>query len=135
MNNPTPKKFVWYLLATVLVGLSELLSDVAAFCLRRSSSCLKQASSLYPEDTTVGREWVEAAAIVFEGNVWSLPKPARHHQIIAAHIEQTGLDGSGQQGFLTNKGRFVSRREAARIAYDAGQLEHLQSSVFSEDLW
>lgn len=42
------------------------------------------------------------------------------------------------QGFVTEEGRFVDRREAARIALKAGQIEKLQYSstnLFSEDLY
>lgn len=43
-----------------------------------------------------------------------------------------------QQGFLTSRGRFVGRREAAQIAVTAGQIEveNLRSGeLYSEDLW
>ena len=42
------------------------------------------------------------------------------------------------QGFLTNKGRFVDRKEAAEIALAAKQIEKLQfvdDELFSEDLY
>ena len=42
-----------------------------------------------------------------------------------------------QQGFLTSFNRFVSRGEAATIAFNAGQLENDYSArgIASEDLW
>ena len=42
------------------------------------------------------------------------------------------------QGFLTSRGRFVDRTEAARIAIAAGQIKELQyhdEHLFSEDLY
>lgn len=41
------------------------------------------------------------------------------------------------QGFLTNKYRFVLRKEAAKIAFDAGQIDkwHYGAIIFSEQLW
>jgi hypothetical protein len=40
-----------------------------------------------------------------------------------------------EQGFLTNKNRFVGRKEAAHIAYSSGQISELKETLFSEDLW
>lgn len=39
------------------------------------------------------------------------------------------------QGFLTNKGRFVNRKEAAEIASFQGQVDTPTTILFSEDLW
>lgn len=38
------------------------------------------------------------------------------------------------QGFLTNQGRFVSRIEATKIAFKAGQITKRSGELFSEDL-
>ena len=45
-----------------------------------------------------------------------------------------------EQGFLTNKGRFVGRKEAMKIAQEQGQIIRLSGSpnadiLFSEDLY
>ncbi len=42
-----------------------------------------------------------------------------------------------QQGFLTNKFRFVRRKEAASIAFQAGQIDKIESdqALISEELW
>ena len=40
-----------------------------------------------------------------------------------------------EQGFLTNKNRFVGREEAAEIAFAAGQTEEPLRRLFSEDLY
>jgi lactam utilization protein B len=39
------------------------------------------------------------------------------------------------QGFFTNRGRFVSRTEAAEIAMASKQVEGEVKILFSEDLW
>lgn len=39
------------------------------------------------------------------------------------------------QGFLTSKSRFVGRGEAARIAFEAGQIKEQKRTLFSEDLY
>ena len=42
------------------------------------------------------------------------------------------------QGFITNKGRFVNRKEAFKIALDAGQIDEtngVNRELFSEDLY
>jgi hypothetical protein len=40
-----------------------------------------------------------------------------------------------EQGFLTNKNRFVDRKEGGQIAFDAGQTKELKKTLFSEDLY
>lgn len=39
------------------------------------------------------------------------------------------------QGFLTNTNRFVDRKEAAKIAYEAGQVPELYEQLISEHLY
>ncbi len=41
------------------------------------------------------------------------------------------------QGFLTNKYRFVNRKEAASIAFQAGQIDSLEpeQALISEEIW
>lgn len=43
--------------------------------------------------------------------------------------------GKYTQGFLTNKGMFVDRIEAAKIAYDSGQTKEQLNQLYSEDVW
>ena len=97
------------------------------------------------------RETIVAVAHQWMGLTFSLPAPARHHDVIHAMAnaglphEARGLDA---QGFLTNTGRWVTREEAAVVAEKAQQplrpIE-LRGSVadkayplrrlYSEDLW
>ena len=68
----------------------------------------------------------------------------RHGQCMWTMSSLTGLrsvtnaeDGVGEyeQGFLTNKNRFVDREEGGKIAFDAGQTEDLRTTLYSEDLY
>jgi len=65
----------------------------------------------------------------------------RHHNCyytLAAckHKDANRMDfGKQTQGFLTDTDRFVSREEAGRIAFEAGQTETLKTLLFSEDLY
>lgn len=42
---------------------------------------------------------------------------------------------SGKQGFLTSYNRFVDRKEAANIAYEAEQISKKKKVLYSEDLY
>ena len=76
------------------------------------------------------------------GMVFSLPRPARHNDVIA-HIVATNPDikrvGAGyEQGFVTVLGRFVGREEALIIARAAGQIKEKHrplDELLSEDIW
>lgn len=63
----------------------------------------------------------------------SLPAPARHHDILWG----LGRVQPQDQGFLTDRGRFVDRAAAAEIARAAGQAQALIAPphLYSEDLW
>jgi len=76
------------------------------------------------------------SGIVFSGQ--------RHHNCLYQKVALTGLadheSGQNIQGFLTNKNRFVDRKEGLQIALKSGQAdpEHLGNSLiglFSEDLY
>ena len=85
-------------------------------------------------------ETIETSAVKKpDGVVIDLPRPARHHNVIAKICEEPGVKYVGSdsvQGFITSEGRFVDRQEAFAIAANAGQII-IQSNhiLFSEDLW
>lgn len=84
-------------------------------------------------------EQIDRAAIRIRGVVFSVPRPGRHHHIIA-EIDAAGIEVRGEtQGFLTTAGRFVDRHEAWDIAVREGQLlpgaPHKAGMLFSEDVW
>ena len=88
-------------------------------------------------------ETIVAAAIQHDGVTISLPKPARHGQVL--HCAEQFLPEDclayACQGFLTSEGRFVNRVQAKHIAHIAGQeqkrpeTEQHGRDLFSEDLW
>ena len=72
---------------------------------------------------------IVAAAIRQGELVYTLPKPARHTDIIKTAITAiASLAQVHEFGFLTSLGTFVDRHEAGRIA-------GLNRKLFSEDLW
>lgn len=81
-------------------------------------------------------ELIVAAAIRSRGIIVMVERPGRHGNCINV-MHSLGLDYT-DQGFITNRGRFVDRQEAARIAVAAGQgspREGVGGNLFSEDLW
>jgi hypothetical protein len=56
------------------------------------------------------------------------------HQASKMKVKMNTAPAS-HQGFVTNFGDFVSREEAAKIAYQAGQIDRKLKILFSEDLW
>ncbi|TPJ70501.1 hypothetical protein [Mesorhizobium sp. B2-6-7] len=83
-------------------------------------------------------ERIISVAISAFGIVASLPAPARHGDVLRKlyDFNQTVVGGDAQ-GFLTNTGRYVNRRDAAVIALEAGQVDKLTAApdLYSEDLW
>lgn len=84
-------------------------------------------------------ERIVSVAISAFGIVASLPAPARHGDVLRKlwDFNQTVVVGEDRQGFLTNTGRYVNRRDAAAIALAARQVDKLISApdLYSEDLW
>lgn len=82
---------------------------------------------------------VECAAIRQDDFVYSIERPARHHDVINAMCER-GMTPpiQGEEGFLLNDGSFIRRSPAKHIARAAGQLLERASTsrnLFSEDVW
>lgn len=83
---------------------------------------------------------VIAAAINYDGLIFSVPAPGRHHNVIHAMVDagvKRNVRGE-DQGFLLSDGRWCSRRAAEHIAREAGQIKNeklLGSILTSEDLW
>lgn len=82
-------------------------------------------------------------AIQYNGKIYSLEKPARHHDVIRMIAKENGVGvkGSDTQGFLTSDGTFLNRRDAFKLASTNGQMlprgpnEYNGGELFSEDLW
>jgi hypothetical protein len=84
---------------------------------------------------------VEKAAIKSEvdGKVFSLDRPARHHDVIKMMVE-LGYPKPirGEQGFVLSNGRFTHRIAAKAVAIRANQLLERASKsrrLTSEDVW
>lgn len=93
------------------------------------------------ERKEAGPETIDRVAIRFLGEVFSLPRPKRHHDVIR-HIVTTKPHiqtvAGGAQGFITSNGRFVDREEALVIAIRQDQIKVKTGSpqrLYSEDLW
>lgn len=77
-------------------------------------------------------------AIKYDGMVYSLPKPNRHHDVIRMI---GGIAGPDVQGFLDDKGYFLTRKQAFIHAQFHGQVlprapgQYNGDQLFSEDLW
>lgn len=77
-----------------------------------------------------------AAAIKWDGVVFYLPQPARHHTIIRVYGKRRF--SKMIEGFLDTNEGFVDRKRAARIAIVEGQIEKTKfqpNTLFSADLW
>jgi hypothetical protein len=87
-----------------------------------------------------GLRIVAAAIRAADGRIFSMPAPARHHDINRMMHEQ-GVENMGEevtQGFLLSNGRFCRRKPARHIAEKAGQLIERASKLdwlSSEDVW
>ncbi len=88
-------------------------------------------------------ERVVAAAIQYDGLVFSMAPPARHAHVLWS-MQRLNLlvkvDRVREEGFTTSLGRYVNREEGCQIARAAGQLKHRTKTgpdhaLFSEDLW
>lgn len=82
-------------------------------------------------------------AIRFQGKIWSLPKPNRHHNVIRHIVEQTKMshvDAYGEdQGFLDEAGTYLNRKQALMNAEMHNQLlpdkQVMHEELYSENLW
>lgn len=77
----------------------------------------------------------EAAIRLEDGRVFT----GRRHGDVLRKIKAAGVDRlvsvHGIHGFVTECGQFVTRAEAAVVAFDAGQTPKLLSGLTSEDLY
>jgi hypothetical protein len=114
-------------------------SIVAKLAATYSKDGQSAAVSEQPEEIT-------SAAIQYDGQLHSLPRPNRHLHI---HRSIGQISGGHIEGFLTSTGRFVSRAEAWDIAVAGNQLLNMaerashefyiknisKGYLYSEDLW
>ena len=83
---------------------------------------------------------IVAVAIRLDDRVWTLPAPARHHDVthrMVGPIMAETVPARAEQGFIDSGLGFVSRKQAREIAIHEGQVAfpaHPRELV-SEDLW
>jgi hypothetical protein len=75
-----------------------------------------------------------------DGRIFSLPKPYRHHHVLKMmrNLEEDCTELMGEnQGFLNDKGKYLTRMVGAVYAIEREQIEELATPpfLFSEDLW
>lgn len=77
---------------------------------------------------------IKCAAVIHCGRIFL---GRRHGDAIKIAVEQTGIKPVqvDSQGFITEEGKFVDRQEAARIAFEAGQISQPKEELYSEDLY
>lgn len=106
------------------------------------------ASTLHGRIRATEKEYIICAAIhfapfhEFEHQPKNISKGfvvagRRHHNcFITVSILSNGIRFREiEQGFITSKDRFVNRKEAGVIAFEAGQTNELKTTLFSEDIY
>lgn len=86
---------------------------------------------------------IAAVAICYRGKVWTLPPPARHHNVIRLIADETGethIDCRDRaQGFIDTEGRYLDRFQALAVALANKQVldenDIRAGRLFSEDVW
>ncbi len=119
-------------------GIIKRCNELYAFVIYSHSDT---PMATLPERLTLMR-WIKAAAVRdTDGKVWSLPRPARHNDVLRklrAEGAQTDELDPDMQGFLTGSGAFTRRTPAYVIATKAGQIlgGQIQTPQLStDDLW
>jgi hypothetical protein len=82
---------------------------------------------------------IVAAACQIGGLTFSMPAPARHHDILQS-MHVAGIKcGFEDQGFLDHRGVYIGRKGAMIVAYQWGQLKEDEfvdgGELFSEHIW
>lgn len=86
-------------------------------------------------------ELIVAAAVQTPLGIITRERPARHADLWALLPRGMKTDDEDcVHGFMTSRGRFVDRREAARLVVETGQgsprvFEGYVPALFSEDMW
>lgn len=82
---------------------------------------------------------IVAAACQIDGLTFSVPAPARHHDVLWAMLSIGIKAGKETQGFLDHRGIFCGRKTAMIIAYNWKQVSKEEftqgGDLYSEHLW
>lgn len=96
-----------------------------------------------------GEKYILCAAIHFDDDLVYDHQPknimsgfvltGRRHNNIFNSLKCLNINrfdlGNSIQGFITSDDKFVNRKEASKIAYEAKQIDKLTDRLFSEDLY
>ena len=78
---------------------------------------------------------ITQAAVLCDGAIHTLPRPARHGDVLHDLYNKKGLVLGTRQGFINERGEFLTRAEAAIEAFRCGQIKTPKPCLFTEDLW
>lgn len=84
------------------------------------------------------KDIIVGVAIRKDGEIYQLPKPCRHGDVIFWMVGRGLSSIGGEQGFIISDGLFANRQEAAVLALGSGQIKEFKynaNTLFSEDLW
>lgn len=124
-----PKNIEPYGSSDRLINASKEYIICSAIWYKELDQILKDGNKDIPFDLFLPKNL--KSGIVFTG--------FRHVHCLYLKCFMTGLrdanSGKVQQGFLTNRNNFVSRAEAALLAWNAGQIEEPKHKLYSEDIY
>jgi len=89
-------------------------------------------------DSSGGYAKVYQAAIMYDGKIYSLPRPARHADVIRSI---GGMSGPHKEGFIDSAGYWLTRGGAYIRAQRTGQIKrkdefvYVAGLLYTEDLW
>lgn len=75
---------------------------------------------------------IQQAAIWNNGIVY---KGKRHKDIVMSQPKHINIRKGGIEGFVTTSGIFLDRKEAAKVAYQCGQISEPVEELKSEHLY
>lgn len=89
------------------------------------------------------RTKIIAAAIRYDGNIYTLPPPNRHHHIINHIVKLTGVNyidtHHDDEGFIDENNNYLTRRQALVSAIVNNQILDMNKiyaqELCSENLW
>lgn len=91
-----------------------------------------------PDISPKPQRGIVAAACQIDGLTFSMPAPARHHDVLWS-MHTLGVRGDEVQGFLDHRGVFLGRKAAMIVANNWGQIlpEEFDpdGELYSEHLW
>jgi len=78
---------------------------------------------------------IKSAAIKIEdGRIFEGRNHGDIFMLIKSQSVPRLMSSRGKQGFITDDNKFVDRKEAGRIAFEAGQIDKETDFLFSEDI-